>query len=117
LWSTQKGQAVEDGGAVFKLVSLYTWPDDVSEFDRRFRSKHLPALQALPGLQRLAISYFTDTPLGEPPYYAMTEIWFASREDLEYAMATHQAKEAQSALSFARGIATTLFATEEVLDV
>jgi uncharacterized protein (TIGR02118 family) len=102
---------------VFKLVSLYTWPDDIAEFDRRFRSKHVPALHALPGLQRLAISYFTDTPLGEPPYYAMTEIWFASREDLEHALATRQAKDAQAAMGFARGIATTLYATEEVLDV
>jgi uncharacterized protein (TIGR02118 family) len=113
----QRGRVVEKGGAVFKLVSLYTWPDDVAEFDHHFRGQHLTALHALPGLKRLAISYFTPTPLGEPPYYAMTEIWFASREDLEHALATRQAKEAQAALSFARGIATTLYATEEVLDV
>src|SRR5579862_1304677 len=98
---------------MFKLVALFTWPDDVAEFDHRFRTQHLPALHALPGIHRLAISHFTDTPLGEPPYYAMTEIWFSSREDLEHALATRQAKEAQAALSFARGIATTLYATEE----
>jgi uncharacterized protein (TIGR02118 family) len=102
---------------VFKLVSLYTWPDEVAEFDRRFRSQHLPALQALPGIQRLTTSYFAETPLGEPPYYAMTEAWFATREHLEQALVTRQAKEAEAVLSFAHGIATTLYATEEVLDV
>jgi uncharacterized protein (TIGR02118 family) len=102
---------------VFKLVSLYTWPDDVAEFDSRFRFLYLPALRALPGTQRLVISYFTETPLGEPPYYAMAEIWFASREQLERALLTGEAREAEAVLSFAPGIATTLYAIEEVLDV
>jgi uncharacterized protein (TIGR02118 family) len=101
---------------VFKLISLYTWPDDPPAFEQRFRSQHLPALRRLPGAHRVTISYFGDSPLGEPPYYAMTETWFRTREDLEKAAASAEAREAEAALRFARGLSTILYAQEEVLD-
>ncbi len=101
---------------MFKLVSLYTWPDDPEAFGQRLRSQHLPALRHLPGARRVALNYFHETPLGEPPYYAMTEIWFTTREDLERALETPEARAAEGALRVVRGLATTLYALEEVLD-
>jgi hypothetical protein len=46
----------------------------------------------------------------------MTETWFSTREDLESAVASAEAREAEAALRFARGLATILYAREEVLD-
>ncbi len=96
-----------------KLIALYRKPADPAAFDQAYFSTHIPLVKKVPHLRRTEISRITGAPRGEPDYYLMAELWFDDRTAMDAAMASPENMEAGRNLqSFARGLATFLYAEE-----
>jgi uncharacterized protein (TIGR02118 family) len=51
-----------------KLIALYKQPPDTQSFEDAYFRTHLPLLNKVPGLQRMTITRFTRTLMGEGLY-------------------------------------------------
>ncbi|SCW77950.1 conserved hypothetical protein [Sphingobium faniae] len=77
-----------------KLVSILTKNPALSfqEFQDYYENKHCKTIKLIPGVQRYFRRYLQTLPGGtvpfseEPVFTAMAELWFNSREDLEFAL-------------------------------
>ncbi len=93
-----------------KLVALYKQPADPEAFDSAYFNTHLPLIKKVPGLQKTVISRFNRTLMGDG-YYLMAEMYFT---DLKAAMKSPEMAAAGANLdSFAKGLATLMFADEQ----
>ena len=76
-----------------RLIALYNQPDDPAAFDAHYRDVHGPLVRRYPGLRDLRLTR-TDGVAGRPsPFYLMAEMSFASRADLDAALASEPGKE------------------------
>jgi len=96
-----------------KLVALYRQPADAAAFDEAYFKTHVPLVEKLPGLQKIVVTRFTRTLVGDG-FYLMTEMHFADEAALKAAMKSPENAAAGANLdSFARGLYTLMFAAEE----
>ncbi len=96
-----------------KLVAIYKQPADPAAFDQAYFKTHIPLVAKVPGLQKMAITRFTRTIMGEGPYL-MNEMYFADLNSLKAAMTTPEMAAAGDNLNtFAQGLTTLCFADEE----
>ena len=96
-----------------KLIALYKRPSDPQAFDQAYFSTHLPLISHLPGLERMAVTRFTRTVMGED-WYLMAEMVFADQDSLKTAMRSPEMAAAGTNLSsFAEGLVTLLFGEEQ----
>ncbi len=96
-----------------KLVAIYKQPADPAAFDQDYFKTHMPLMAKVPGLQKMVVTRFTRTLMGEGPYL-MNEMYFADLDSLKAAMKTPEMAAAGDNLnSFAQGLATLCFADEE----
>jgi len=98
------------------LIALYRKPQDPAEFDRHFDGVHTPLVQKYPGLRKLEITRFTDSPPGGVKHHLMAEMYFDSRESLDAALASSEGKAvARDLMRFAADIVTVMYGeTQEV---
>ena len=98
-----------------KLVALYRQPDDVAAFDEAYFGSHIPLVKKVPGLQRLVVTRFTRTLMGDG-LYMMAEMYFEDEAALKAAMRSPEMAAAGDNLNtFAEGLVTLMFAEEETL--
>lgn len=76
-----------------KLVVLYKHPDDPEEFERHYKSIHLPLGRELPGL----VGFETARVIGGPdgskaPYHRIAELQFESVEAIQSSLQSEQGK-------------------------
>jgi uncharacterized protein (TIGR02118 family) len=74
-----------------KVIVLLPRRADLSreEFRRHLEEEHLPLVQRLPGLRRLAVNEVMPGPDGaQPAYDAVAEDWFDSPEAVQAALAS-----------------------------
>jgi uncharacterized protein (TIGR02118 family) len=96
-----------------KLVALYKQPADPAAFDEAYFNTHIPLVKKIPGLQKAVVTRFTRTLMGEG-YYLMAEMHFADEAAMKAAMKSPENAAAGENLdSFAHGLYTLMFATEE----
>ncbi len=96
-----------------KLIALYKRPSDPQAFDQAYFSTHLPLISRLPGLEKMAVTRFTRTVMGED-WYLMAEMVFADQDSLKTAMRSPEMAAAGTNLSsFAEGLVTLLFGEEQ----
>lgn len=96
-----------------KLVALYKEPADPSAFDEAYFNTHVPLIQKVPGLQKMVVTRFTRTLMGEG-FYMMAEMHFADKDALKTAMKSPEMAVAGDNLnSFAEGLVTLMFAEEQ----
>ncbi len=96
-----------------KLIALYRKPTDPAAFDQAYFETHVPLVNKIPNLRRVAISRITGAPRGEPEYYLMAEMYFDDKAAMDAAMASPENAEAgKNLMSFARGLVTFLFAMD-----
>jgi uncharacterized protein (TIGR02118 family) len=84
---------------VVKAIILLTRRADMTpdEFRRWWLDEHAPLARGLPGVQRLVFNLVENEDAG---YDGVSELWFASRADLEAAYATeHGARVAADTLA------------------
>lgn len=98
-----------------KLVALYRQPDDAAAFDEAYFGSHVPLVKKVPGLQRLVVTRFTRTLMGDG-LYMMAEMYFEDEAALKAAMRSPEMAAAGDNLNtFAEGLVTLMFAEEEAL--
>ena len=92
-----------------KLVALYRKPDDVDAFMRHYEEVHMPLVAKTPHLEKTVIGRVKGSPMGEPPYFLVTEMFFPDPERFEEAMRSPENKAAgKDLMSFARDLVTLL---------
>ncbi len=71
-----------------RLIALFRQPADPAAFDDHYRSVHAPLVRAYPGLTDLRITRLAGLGGRDAAYYQMAEMTFASRADLDAALAS-----------------------------
>ncbi len=96
-----------------KLVALYRKPADPAAFDQAYFETHIPLVNQIPNLRRVAITRFTGAPRGEPEFYLMAEMFFDDQAAMDAAMKSPENAEAgKNLMTFARGLVVFMFASE-----
>jgi uncharacterized protein (TIGR02118 family) len=62
-----------------RLTVQYFDPTDGDAFLADYRARHVPLVQAIPGLQRFTLT----TPRGDGAPYLQAELWFADAETMK----------------------------------
>lgn len=96
-----------------RLIALYSQPEDPAAFDAHYRDVHAPIVQRYPNLVRVRLTK-ADGVGGRPAaYYLMAEMTFASRADLDDALASDAGRESGRDLRNFAGAGVTLFVADD----
>lgn len=90
-WGASSGGAESDAGTVYRLSAIYPKTAD-STFDMDYyMDSHIPLVEELfqPLSVEVNVGVAGAAEGSEPPYAVMTDITFATLEDLQNAVATH----------------------------
>ena len=98
---------------MFKMIALFKKPEDTEKFDDYYFNTHIPLTEKIPGLQRVEITKFTGSPMGEAPYYLMCEMYYENKEAFKEASRTDESKASgKDVMKFAGEIVTFMFGEE-----
>ena len=99
---------------MYKLIALYTKPEDPAAFEKYYAEVHRPLVDRIPGLSRLVLNRGMDAPWGAPPqYYLIAELHFPDEATFKAAMASPEnAACGKDLRKFAANIATLMVARE-----
>ena len=96
-----------------RLIALYSNPEDPAAFDAHYRDVHAPIVQRYPNLVSVRLTK-ADGIGGRPAaYYLMAEMSFASRADLDDALASDAGRESGRDLRNFAGAGVTLFVADD----
>jgi uncharacterized protein (TIGR02118 family) len=99
-----------------RVVALFKTPKDEEHFDRQFDTVLLPLLNKLPGINRVDVTRVTGAPIGEARFHMVVLLNFASRSDIDVALASREGKAVVRAiLGFAADLVTVFYGNEVVL--
>lgn len=100
---------------MYKLIALYTRPEDPAAFDAHYAQVHRPLVERIPGLARIVVNRGIDAPWGAaPPYYQVVEMHFPDEATFKAAMASPEnAAAGKDIRKFAAGIVTLMVARED----
>ena len=94
-----------------KLVILFKYPENPSEFDRRWSEEFVALAEKMPGLKRVVVSHTRGGPAGPVDIYLIHEFHFESMTALTAAMSSPEGVAAgQCLVRLAKQNATLLFA-------
>jgi uncharacterized protein (TIGR02118 family) len=98
---------------VVRLIALYSQPEDPAAFDAHYRDVHAPIVRSYPNLLSVRLTK-ADGVGGRPAaYYLMAEMSFATRADLDEALASEPGRESGRDLrNFAQAGVTLLVADD-----
>jgi uncharacterized protein (TIGR02118 family) len=98
---------------VVRLIALYSQPEDPTAFDAHYRDVHSPIVARYPGLAGVTLTK-ADGIGGRPaPFYLMAEMRFASRADLDAALASEAGRESGRDLRNFAGAGVSLFIADD----
>jgi uncharacterized protein (TIGR02118 family) len=98
---------------VVRLVALYSQPEDPAAFDAHYRDVHAPIVNRYPNLVSMRLTK-ADGVGGRPAaYYLMAEMSFASRADLDDALASDAGRESGRDLRNFAQAGVTLFVADD----
>ena len=96
-----------------RLIVLYSQPEDPAAFDAHYRDVHAPIVQRYPNLVSMRLTR-ADGIGGRPAaYYLMAEMSFASRADLDDALASDAGRESGRDLRNFAQAGVTLFVADD----
>lgn len=97
-----------------KITVLYGAPKDPAAFEAHYADNHMPMIYAVKDI-RIELAKPLSGPDGKPPaYYRITEIWFASIDDMKRITSTPAWKKiADDVPNFASGGVTFLVSQVE----
>ncbi len=97
-----------------KLIIFFRKPVDdavIEAFEEHFSFRHVPLVDAMPGVVRTSVSRAIGAPRGEAPYHLIHDVYFADMAALNFALNSAEGRAAGADLStFARDIASLMFA-------
>jgi uncharacterized protein (TIGR02118 family) len=98
---------------VVRLIALYSQPEDPAAFDAHYRDVHAPMVRSYPKLVSMRLTR-ADGVGGRPPaYYLMAEMSFATRADLDEALASDPGRESGRDLRNFAQAGVTLFVADD----
>lgn len=74
------------------LFAIYSIPADKDDFDQHYFNQHLPIVDRMPGLQEVRVNKVLSNS-GDPAYCIITELVFASLDELQSSRASDAGKE------------------------
>ena len=96
-----------------RLIALYSQPEDPAAFDAHYRDVHAPIVARYPKLSGVHLTR-ADGVGGRPsPFYLMAEMSFASRADLDEALASEPGRESGRDLRSFALAGVTLFIADD----
>ena len=96
-----------------RLIALYSQPEDPAAFDAHYRDVHSPIVERYPKLVSMRLTR-ADGVGGRPAaYYLMAEMSFASRADLDEALASDAGRESGRDLRNFAQAGVTLFVADD----
>ena len=96
-----------------RLIALYSQPEDPAAFDAHYRDVHAPIVERYPNLVSMRLTK-ADGIGGRPAaYYLMAEMSFATRADLDEALASEPGRESGRDLRNFAQAGVTLFVADE----
>lgn len=98
-----------------KLVVLYPPPTDLTTFERRYLSEHVPMVRdGIPGLKKFVAAKVLGSPMGPVAYARVAELYFDSMEALQGAMGSPGGMAAVGhAMEISTGGAPTVLIAED----
>ena len=82
---------------MIKVVAMYRKPKDTKDFDEKYFGTHVPLTNKLPGLKKVEISKVTSSSVpGDDEWYLVADLYFDTKEDMDKAMSSPEAKEARA---------------------
>ncbi len=96
-----------------RLIALYQQPEDPAAFDAHYRDAHTPIILRYPGLRELRTTRVEPIGPRSTPYYLQAEMVFATRADLDAALASGPGIESARDLRNFATAGVTLFAVED----
>jgi uncharacterized protein (TIGR02118 family) len=98
---------------VVRLIALYSQPEDPAAFDAHYRDVHAPIVRSYPNLLSMRLTR-ADGVGGRPAaYYLMAEMGFATRADLDEALASDPGRESGRDLRNFAQAGVTLFVADD----
>ncbi len=96
-----------------KLVALYRKPEDENAFLRHYHEVHMPLVAKTPHLEKAVVGKVTGSPMGEPPYFLMAEMFFPDAARFQEAMKSPENRAAgKDLMGFARDLVTLIVVEE-----
>ena len=96
-----------------RLIALYSQPEDPAAFDAHYRDVHSPIVRSYPNLLSVRLTK-ADGVGGRPAaYYLMAEMSFATRADLDEALASEPGRESGRDLRNFAQAGVTLFIADD----
>ena len=96
-----------------RLIALYSQPEDPAAFDAHYRDVHAPIVRSYPNLLSMRLTR-ADGVGGRPAaYYLMAEMSFATRADLDEALASDPGRESGRDLRNFAQAGVTLFVADD----
>ena len=96
-----------------RLIALYRQPPDPEAFDAHYRDVHAPLVQAYPGLVGMTVTKLGGLGGQDPVFYQMSEMRFASRADLDAALASDPGRQSGRDLRNFAQAGVELFVAED----
>ena len=96
-----------------RLIVLYSQPEDPAAFDAHYRDVHAPIVERYPNLVSMRLTK-ADGIGGRPAaYYLLAEMSFATRADLDEALASEPGRESGRDLRNFAQTGVTLFIADD----
>ena len=96
-----------------RLIALYATPEDPAAFDAHYHTVHAPIVNRYPGLIDVRLTRTDGVADRAPAYYLMAEMSFASRADLDAALASEAGIESGRDLRNFAGAGVTLLVVDD----
>jgi len=98
---------------VVRLIAVYSTPEDAAAFDAHYRDVHAPIVRRYPKLRGMSLTR-ADGVGGRPPaVYAIAEMRFDSRADLDGALASEAGRESGRDLRNFAQAGVTMFVADD----
>ena len=96
-----------------RLIALFATPEDPAAFDAHYRDVHAPIVNRYPGMLDLRLTRAEGVADREPAFYLMAEMAFATRADLDAALASEPGVESGRDLRNFAGAGVTLLIIDD----
>ena len=78
---------------MIKFIILFEQPAETEAFENAYQD-FLALVERMPNIQRRQVAHITGSPLGNPPFYRMLELYFESPEAQQTALMSPIGQEA-----------------------
>jgi len=96
-----------------KIIVIYPKPSNIQNFEEHYKEIHVQLVKKLPKLKKFKVSKIYGSPTGEPDFYYIAELFFDSKEDLDFALKSNEMREAaRDAMKLSEGKMKVMFAEE-----